>query len=204
MEHPDAISHPPNDKNLAQGTGLISSIISGIDLEAASGLVSFWLGRGTNLVLGGWLTETCVRSLTDVLSTLADNDTASHASLAQRLFENSTRRLTFPVEATLEDFVDDVGRTNIRWETLVIALVALGRATIDVPYYPPLYSLKPQREMVQKFITEACDSCLELAISLGSMDDLLLVCQYENWILHSVIDGDQSESSATSIPREDY
>ena len=177
---------------LSRGTHLINSIVSQLNTKAFENLVSFWLGRGTNLALGGLLTKACVNSVTGALAPLVD-DPASHTALAQRLFENSARGHIFSGTATFADYCEEVCRKNIRWEALVIALVAFGRASIDVSYYPPLYSCQAELEGLQKLVTGLSDSCLELALSLGRMDDLLLVCQYENWILHSVIDGDQSE-----------
>ncbi|KAK4905787.1 hypothetical protein LTR49_024962 [Elasticomyces elasticus] len=190
----DGVPYTLDDTKLSKGTHLIASIVSQLDTEAFKGLVSFWLGKGTNLALGGPFTTTCVSSVTDVLASLAD-DPASHNSLARRLFQNSARRHTFLGTATFADFCEELCQENIKWETVVISLVALGRATIDVPYYPRLYSLQAELESLRKLITKLADSCLELALSLGGMHDLLLVCQYENWILHSVIDGDQSLES---------
>jgi len=190
--HQGRVSYVPDDKKISKGAQLLSSIVSQFDTEAFERLVSFWLGKGTNLVLAGLLTEPCVKSVANELASLTD-DSASHSSLASRLFENSAKSLVFPRTSTFTDYCDEVCQKNIRWETLVISFVALGRASIDVPYYPPLYSFQAELEVFQNLVTGFADSCLELVLSLGRMDDLLLICQYENWILHSVIDGDQSE-----------
>ena len=170
----------------------MGNIASQLRTDASKGLINFWLGKGTNLALGSLLTEPCVNSVTNTLGSLAD-DLDSHSALVQRLFDNSIRRHVFSGTATFKDYCEEFCHRNIRWETLVIALVALCRASIDVPYYPPLYSTQAELESLQKSVTELSDACLELALSLGCMDELLLVCQYENWILHSIIDGDQSE-----------
>jgi hypothetical protein len=37
------------------------------------------------------------------------------------------------------------------------------------------------------------DRCLELSISLDCLNDLQLVLQYENFISHSNVDGDESK-----------
>ena len=191
--HQDRVSYVPDDTKLSKGARLLSSIASQLDTEAFERLVSFWLGKGTNLVLAGLLTEPCVKSVASELASLTD-DPASHELLSRRLFENSAKTHVFSRMATFADYCDEVCQQNIRWETLVIALVALGRASIDVPYYPPLYSLQAELEAFQKLVTGFADTCLELVLSMGRMEDLLLICQYENWILHSVIDGDQSKT----------
>ena len=188
----DHVSYMPDGIKISKGAHLLGRIASQVDPEAFTRLVSFWLGKGTNLVLAGLLTETCVQSVADELASLADNR-ALQVLLARRLFENSAKLHVFPRTATFTDYCEEVCQNNIRWETLAISFVALGRASIDVPYYPPLYSLQAELEAFQKLVTEFADACLELALSLGRMGDLLLVCQYENWILHSVIDGDQSK-----------
>jgi hypothetical protein len=190
--HQDLVSYVPDDTKISKGAHLLNKIASQLDIEAFGRLVSFWLGKGTNLVLAGLLTEPCVTSVANELASLTD-DPASHNLFSRRLFENSAKAHVFRRTATFTDYCDEVCQNNIRWETLVISFVALGRASIDVPYYPPLYSLQAELEAFQKLVTGFADSCLELVLSLGRMDDLLLICQYENWILHSVIDGDQSE-----------
>jgi hypothetical protein len=184
----------PDDTKISKEAHLLSRIASQLDIKTSERLVSFWLGKGTNLVLAGRLTEPCVKSVANELASLTD-DPASHNLLSRRLFENSAKAHVFPRTAVFTDYCDEICQNNIRWETLVISFVALGRASIDVPYYPPLYSLQAELEAFQNVVTEFADSCLELALSLGRMGDLLLVCQYENWILHSVIDGDQIKSA---------
>lgn len=191
-DHSDHTSYVPDDSKISKGANLLNSIVSQLNIETLKELVSFWLGKGTNLVLAGPLTETSVKSMVDELASLTDYS-ASHSLLARRLFENSAKSHVFPRTAAFTDYCEEVCRNNIRWETLAIAFVAVGRASIDVPYYPPLYSLQAGLETFQKLVTEFADLCLELALLLGRMGDLLLICQYENWILHSVIDGDQSE-----------
>lgn len=187
------VSYVPDDTRISKGAHLLGSIASQLNTNAFERLVSFWLGKGTNLILAGLLTEPCVKSVANELASLTD-DPASHSLLSRRLFENSAKSHVFPRTATFTDYCEEVCQANIRWETLVIAFVALGRASIDMPYYPPLYSLQAELEAFQKLVTGFADSCLEVVLSLGRMEDLLLICQYENWILHSVIDGDQSDS----------
>lgn len=191
-DHSDHASYVPDDSKISKGAHLLNNIVSQLNIEACKRLVSFWLGKGTNLVLAGPLTEISVKSMVDELASLAD-DSASRDLFVRRLYENSAKHLVFPRTATFTEYCDEICRNNIRWETLAIAFVALGRASIDVSYYPPLYSLQAELEAFQKLVTGFADLSLEFALSLGRMGDLLLVCQYENWILHSVIDGDQSE-----------
>ena len=194
----DSVSYLPDSTQLDKGAHLIHDMASRVDAEAFKGLVSFWLTKGTNLVLGGFLTEACVSNVTDTLGSLPD-DLVSRNQLARSFFKNSSRRHVFSRTTTLASYVEDVSQTNIRWEALIIALVALGRASIDVPHYPGLYTTQAEQDVFQKLVTSLSDSCLELALSCDRMDELLLICQYENWILHSVIDGDQSELTFGSL-----
>jgi hypothetical protein len=78
------VTYVPDDAKLSKGTNLLTSIRSQLNIEAFERLVLFWLGKGTNLILAGLLTEPCVKSVTNELRSLTD-DSASHSLLARRL-----------------------------------------------------------------------------------------------------------------------
>ena len=42
------------------------------------------------------------------------------------------------------------------------------------------------------------DRCLEMCLSLDCLNDMQLLLQYENWIIHTFLDGDQSKQTFRS------
>ncbi|EXJ71067.1 uncharacterized protein A1O5_06060 [Cladophialophora psammophila CBS 110553] len=112
----------------------------------------------------------------------------------EKLSDNSTKPLNISPGSTL-NFNCEISGTNVRWESITLALIAAGRATTDIPFFPPLYTSRLELRTLQRAITELSDRCLEIMLGLDSLNDIQLICQYENFILHSVMDGDQSYSA---------
>jgi hypothetical protein len=74
----------------------------------------------------------------------------------------------------------------------VLLLIAAGRAVIDIPHFPVLYNdRKARRKLQQDFLSRA-ERCLEAALACDCANDLLLICQFETWILYTMVRGDQS------------
>ncbi|KAK2604206.1 hypothetical protein N8I77_007154 [Diaporthe amygdali] len=88
-------------------------------------------------------------------------------------------------------YLDD----STRWETVGIFFTAVARATFDVKFYPTLYKDAAELLGLREFAADISDSCLDLCLKLDCMNDLQLVLQYENFIVHSYVDGDQSYTS---------
>jgi hypothetical protein len=77
----------------------------------------------------------------------------------------------------------------------------VSRATIDIPFFPLLYNTEEQQYNLRRLATKLSDFALEISLSLDCLNDLQLMVQYENFIVHSYVDGDQSElDSAKSHP----
>jgi hypothetical protein len=83
---------------------------------------------------------------------------------------------------------------NLRWESLGIFLTAASRAALDISSFAPLYNSDERRRSLIKALLYIGDCCLETCIALDCLNDLQLVLQYENLIVHSQVDGDQSKS----------
>jgi hypothetical protein len=94
---------------------------------------------------------------------------------------------------TIETFCGLFCRTSARWETLGIFFTAVSRATIDVAQFDGLYNSEQERRALRRLAMRFSDSCLDIALSLDCLNDLQLILQYENFILHSLVDGDQSK-----------
>ncbi|RFU75129.1 fungal specific transcription factor domain-containing [Trichoderma arundinaceum] len=74
-------------------------------------------------------------------------------------------------------------------------LAAACRAALDTSSFAPLYNSDEGRRGLIKALMYIGDCCLEICIALDCLNDLQLVLQYENLIVHSQVDGDQSYHS---------
>ena len=48
---------------------------------------------------------------------------------------------------------------------------------------------------MQRAASALADKCLEIALSLDNLNDMLLIAQYESWILFTTVSGDHSRSA---------
>ncbi|KAH6989862.1 fungal-specific transcription factor domain-containing protein [Ilyonectria destructans] len=81
---------------------------------------------------------------------------------------------------------------NLRWEAAGLFLAATARAILDTPYFIPLYRAEDQRRSITRALTYIGDCCLEICWSLDRLSDLQLILQFESFIVHTLVDGDQS------------
>lgn len=180
------------DRNLLrQGAQLLTEVVGAIDIEATKHLVTFWLAKETNLALGGLLVSSCVDALESILSDLS-RSAARPEHVAKTLFANSHESLP-TIPSSFSDYRKWFCAANPTWDTIGLALVAVGRATMDFPFFPPLFKDMQQVGNFRKLTTDFSDRCLELSLRLDCANDLQLIFQYESWILHSIVDGDQSK-----------
>lgn len=153
-------------------------------------LVLFWLSKDANLALA----EPFVAPVSESVSQLfTSHDENWHLVYAQRLLQNSAGPLQFGVSSDLESFSAQFLDHHARWETLGIFFAAVSRATIDIPFFPLLYNTEERQYNLRRLATKLSDFALEISLSLDCLNDLQLMLQYENFIVHSYVDGDQSE-----------
>lgn len=155
-------------------------------------LVDFWLAKSIALTLGGPFVESCTRSLQQLVEGKLFDITDPSAVL-RKLSENSARALNFVTMSTLKDLSHEISDANVRWEAITLALITAARAMTDIPFFPPLYTSRLELCALQRALTELSDRCLDIMLGLNSMNDIQLICQYENFVLHSNVDGDQSK-----------
>ena len=79
---------------------------------------------------------------------------------------------------------------NIRLETLGIFLVTLIRASIDIPFFPPLYTTESERHRLRQLGTTLINCALELCLAFDSLNHIQLIFQFEHWIVMLYIHGD--------------
>lgn len=160
-----------------------------LDFNACAQLVAQWTSRGVNLALASPLVLPCTEA------TRALFESKSGAGLASSLFRSSRERLIADGTQTISSFCTTFCHNDPGWATLGMFLVALSRAVEDTAYFPALYSTRSGQMQLQRTTLRCADQCLDICLSLDCLNDLQLVLQYENFIAHSMIDGDQSYHS---------
>ncbi|KAJ5174388.1 uncharacterized protein N7482_000265 [Penicillium canariense] len=176
---------------LLQGADVLRHLLTMYSLSAMKDLVLFWLAKGANLALAEPFVAQCAESISQLFTS---HDEKWHLVYAQRLLQNSAKPLQFDESSDLLSFSAHFLDHNARWETLGIFFAAVSRATIDIPFFPLLYNTEDQQYTLRRLATKLSDFSLEIALSLDCLNDLQLIVQYENFIVHSYVDGDQSES----------
>ncbi|KAG5797481.1 hypothetical protein H9Q69_003502 [Fusarium xylarioides] len=114
------------------------------------------------------------------------------SSRAVLLLKNTHEPINLHRDTTVDEFLAQMIADKLRWETIGLFLTAAGRAVLDTMSFSPLYLNEDQRRDLVKNLTYLADSCLEMCISVDHLNDLQIVLQYENLVVHSQIDGDES------------
>ncbi|KAH8647382.1 hypothetical protein BX600DRAFT_443585 [Xylariales sp. PMI_506] len=114
---------------------------------------------------------------------------------ARTLLENTTKKVLIHSHSTPGEFLDQIVGENLRWETVGLFLVAASRAVLDTASFAALYGNEEQRRSLVRTLMYICDGCLEICLALDCLSDLQLVLQYENFVVHTHVDGDQSFQS---------
>lgn len=183
-----------------------------IDISKITPLVHLWLDKGTNLPLAEPFVAGCLESVkqwrqlltSDPMIEAGDFGPESMGSIyVKALLANTRKPIVMHRGMSPQEFLAQILEKNLRWESLGIFFIAAARAAYDISSFTPLYSTHEQRHRLIKTLTYIGDCCLETCIELDCLNDLQLVLQYENFIVHSQVDGDQSEYclSYLHIPR---
>jgi hypothetical protein len=173
-----------------RGVRAIEQARACLDFGSCSALITHWLNTGVNLALAGAFTAAC----TDNAVKTVGRGISPAAQICRDLFTNSARPISAGPGSALEAYCDNFcGVGNVRWETVGIFFVALSRAGNDAQTFDSLFQTREERRNFQKRTLALADECLEVVTSLDCLNDLQLVFQYENFIAHSVADGDQSK-----------
>lgn len=184
-----------DEETISRGAELIQQFHCSSNVLSWVPLVQTWIAKGVNLALAESFTERCAQTTQSFLEKF-DHGILDCMDLSRSLFKNSCSPLSVGATADADDFFSKFCNENARWETLGLFFTAASRATIDVTAFDPLYSSQHQLRSFQKLATYYSDVCLDISLSLDCMNDLQLILQYENFILHSFIHGDQSESES--------
>lgn len=179
------------DYVLLQGADILRHLLSSYSLSAMKELVMFWLATGANLALAEPFVAQCAESVSQLFTL---HDEQWHLVYARRLLQNSAKPLRFDRGSEMASFSAQFLDHNARWETLGIFFAAVSRASIDIPFFPTLYTAEDAQFTLRRLATKLSDFALEISLSLDCLNDLQLIAQYENFIVHSYVDGDQSET----------
>ncbi|KAJ5634219.1 hypothetical protein N7528_002061 [Penicillium herquei] len=177
---------------LLQGADVLRHLITTYPLTAMKELVMFWLAKGANLALAESFVAQCAESVSQLFTL---NDENWHLVYARRLLHNSAQPLRITQSMDLAEWSSQFMDHNCRWETIAIFFAAVSRATIDIPFFPLLYTAEEAQYTLRRLATKLSDFALEISLSLDCLNDLQLIVQYENFIVHSYVDGDESYHS---------
>ncbi|KAJ5329481.1 Transcription factor [Penicillium brevicompactum] len=176
---------------MIQGADVLRQLLNTFPLAAMKDFVMFWLETGANMSLAEPFVEKCTENMTHLFTSFSQEDNW-HLAYAQRLTQNSRAPLEIRTTTNISDFSAQFLDQNFRWESLGIFLCAVSRATIAIPFFPPLFKTEKDQFMLRKLSTSLSDLALDIALSLDCLNDIQLVLQYENFIIHTHVDGDQS------------
>lgn len=175
-----------------EGAECLKQLLGTCNLDDLKSLVLFWRARGANIPVAGPFVEVCAQSASCTsLSSFQGEDW--HIELAQRLIENTARPLEYHATTSFPSYSAQFLESRTRWETLTIFLCAVLRATMDVPFFPSLFTTATQRREFQAMLMRHIECFLDICISMDCLNDLQLFLQYEYFILHSYMDGDHSK-----------
>ena len=190
---PSASSSLEEHPSAKQGALLTWQLLSSFDLRALGSLVTFWRAKDVNLAGAGPFVDLCADTVNYTsLSTFQGSEW--HFEFAARLLQNTTQHLDCNRESTISTYSAQFLGTCTRWETFGIFLSAAIQATRDVPFFPSLYTTSSQNRDLRRLLTRLVDCCVDICLSTDCLNDLQLILQYENFIIHSFVDGDQSRS----------
>lgn len=173
------------------GAQLLDKIDRCVPIQLHVTLVEAWLAMGVNMMLAGPFTKSCIQAVKEVFENFSSNANEA-VSRSKSLSINSCQQLATSQLRTFEEACAAFCFPNIRWETIGLFFTAVSRATIDLTEFQPLYDTKQKRQNTQRLAMRFADDCLNVALSLDNMNDLLLILQHENFVNHSHVDGDQS------------
>ncbi|KAH7149906.1 putative Zn(II)2Cys6 transcription factor [Dactylonectria estremocensis] len=183
-----------NETHVSQGVELIEHLYRFVQIPACVRLVNGWLATGANLPISGLFTEHCILTAQHLLEGL-DGGSRNAMEISKNLFVQSCRPLLMDSATTFDAFCAQFCEQNARWETLGLFFTTVSRATFRFSSTETPYNSEQQRRNLRKLAMHYSDRCLEFSLSLDCLNDLQLILQYENFILHSLVDGDQSYQS---------
>lgn len=178
--------------NILRGAKLVEHLDEVFSFSLCDKLVRTWLAKGANLALAGPFTERCAQTVQCIFPDRGGSP-LNTMEISRNLFLHSCGPLNVGPKGTIQDFCAKFCQYNARWETLGLFFAAVSRAATDLSCHESLFETEQERRDLQRWGMTFSDLCLDTSISLDCLNDLQLILQYENFILHSFVDGDQSK-----------
>lgn len=188
---PSSLDEHPSVK---QGALLTRQLLSLFDLEDLRSLITFWRAKGVNLPVAEPFVDLCAE-ISNYTSLSTFQGSEWHHSFSTQLLQNTLRPLEYNPESNIISYSAQFLGINTRWETFGIFLSAAIQATRDISFFPSLYVTSSRNRELRHLLTRLLDCSLDICLSTDCLNDLQLILQYENFIVHSYVDGDHSRSS---------
>lgn len=187
--------------NIERGTVLIEDINESVSIAFCAEMIRAWTAKGSNLAVARPFMPSCIESVCALFANQGIQPIKAR-EISRSLFLGTSQLWDVAASSSLEAFTAQFcHERSRRWETLGLFFTAASRAALEMS---SLASDKERREL-QRLGMNLSDQCLDIALSLDCLNDLQLMFQYENWILHSFVDGDQSKTIVhISLPCEWY
>lgn len=183
-----------NEAHITHGAELIDQLCRFAQVPACLSIAKAWLRTGANLVLGGMFTEVCLQAMESLLAGDGTEGARDANDISRSLFAYSSRPLVVTSDTTLDEFRAQLGQDNTRWESICFFLITVSRATMGVRHHESPFESESKKRHIRRLAMHYADRCLDICLSLDCLNDLQFVLQYENFILHTLVDGDQSVS----------
>ena len=185
--------------NLIEKASFLVERVDLLDIPQLACLVRSWIDRGVCLPLAEPFVSRCTEAVVEWTEHTNSIPSAPEYSSVTRqrvslLLEKTKRAIDVRQTSGFEDLLGQIVGPNLRLEAVGIFLTAAARATLDTVFFPSLFACDAQRRALILTLSFLGDACLEICLALDCLNDLQLVVQYENLILHSQVDGDQSQS----------
>lgn len=181
--------------NIERGTALVEEIDESVSIASCVEMIRAWAAKGSNLAVASPFVPGCIDSVGALFANQGIQPVKAR-EISRKLFLGTSQLWDVAASTSLEAFTAQFCHERSRWETLGLFFTAASRAALEMT---SLASDMERREL-QRLGMSLSDRCLDIALSLDCLNDLQLLLQYENWILHSFVDGDQSKTIA-HVPR---
>ncbi|CVK99227.1 uncharacterized protein FPRN_03716 [Fusarium proliferatum] len=191
---PQSFSSPNsrvNEAHISHGAQLIEQLCRYASISDCLDLAKSWLQTGANLVLGSMFTQACLETIGLVLVEQGEG-VIDAKDISRSFFYNSRQPLLTTPHTTLEEYSAQFNRVNGRWESICLGLIAISRATMGFRQPTRPFPTEAQRRHIRRLTMHFADRCIDICLSMDCLNDLQLILQYENFILHSLVDGYES------------
>jgi len=175
---------------MSSGAELVLQLPSATEFVLYKDLINTWQAKGMRLHLADPFVQTCVNTIERLVDKPRTTDW--HDIISERLLQSSRQHLVYSPGTSLADFANQFSGNNARWEMVGLFWVMVGRATIATTDWPGLYGDEGERQSFRRHAVAAADSCLELSLSMDCLNDLQMMLQYETYIMHTNVSGNQS------------